>query len=141
MGRPLKREGSKADQQAHDDGIKHPGQHSGLSRVRLAFQKLAHVSDLLCTELLIRDQMDEEQLGRSLEQFACQVPQGTCLRGPLLDGGEISMATPLLFMADISLAFKRAQDRQHCGVSQLAARRWSRKSARRWGTSWLTPQC
>jgi hypothetical protein len=37
------------------------------------------------------------------------VPQSASLCGPLLDGREISMATPLLLMAHISLAFKRAQ--------------------------------
>src|SRR5258708_39965595 len=111
MRRSLKREGGKAYQQAQDDGIKHPGQHSDLSRVRLAFQKLSHVSDLLCTELQIRNQMDEEQLGRSPEQFGWQVPQGTFLRGPLLDGGDISTGTPLLCAPHISFAFKRSPDR------------------------------
>ena len=74
LRRPLKREGGQAHQQAHDDGIKHPGQHLSLPRVRLAFQKLAHVQDLLFAEPLIRNQMDEEQFGRSLEELACQVP-------------------------------------------------------------------
>src|SRR4029078_10041785 len=65
--------------------------------------------------------MDEEQFGRSLEELACQVPQGTFLRGRLLDGGEISMATALRRAGHISLAFERPQDGQHGGVGQFVS--------------------
>src|SRR3954471_16661413 len=51
--------------------------------LRLAFQKLAHVQDLLFAEPLVRYQMKEKQLGRSLEEFAGEVPQGAFLRGGL----------------------------------------------------------
>jgi len=92
---------------------------SVLPLLRLVFQKRAHVADLLRAELLIGNQMGEEQFGRSLEELACEVTQGTLLRGLLLDRGEITMTTPLLLVANISLALKRAQDRQDGGVSQI----------------------
>jgi hypothetical protein len=65
--------------------------------------------------------MDEEQFSRSLEELACQVPQGTFLRGRLLYGGEISMATALRRAAHISLAFERPQDSEHGGVRQFVS--------------------
>src|SRR5436309_12358904 len=65
--------------------------------------------------------MEEEQFGRSLEELAGQVLQGTFLRGLLLYGGEIAMTTALRRAAHISLAFERPQDSQHGGVRQLVS--------------------
>src|SRR4051812_26998239 len=65
--------------------------------------------------------MDKEQFGRSLEELACQVPQGAFLRGLLLYSGEISMATALRRATHITLAFEGPQDRQHGGVRQLVS--------------------
>ena len=50
------------------------GSAFGYDYLSLAFQKPAHVQDLLFAEPLIRNQMDEQQFGRSLEELARQVP-------------------------------------------------------------------
>src|SRR4051812_24778659 len=65
--------------------------------------------------------MDEEQFRRSFEELACQVLQGTFLRGRFPDRREISVPTALGLAAHISLALERPQDSQHCGVRQIVS--------------------
>lgn len=69
-------------------------------------QQLAHATDLLGAELLVRDQVREKQLRRTFEQLVRQVLQCLLACSLLLATGKVAVSAPLFIVIDVSLGFQ-----------------------------------
>jgi hypothetical protein len=82
-------------------------------------EELAKPLDLGRRELIIRDEVGQDTLVRAVEETIDQLLEGASAGLLALDQRMVTMSAALLYVSDIFLLFKAAQDGENRGVCQI----------------------